>query len=289
MVDFNIERFLQLSGSVEHDDLDWELAKKVGITDAEARVLRYMADTETHTILYMRDLLSGHSAADPTITAFLSVWVYEELWHGRAIDRLLTVCGHPPPPDRYTVATKNAHIRETIEALGSAIAASLTPRFIAVHMAWGAINELTAGAAYQSVERRTKNPVLAKLLNRITRQERKHFSFYFQQAEKRMKGEPRTQKLVNFALRRFWTVVGSGVGGMDNLRFIAAALFSDESGLALLREQENVIRELEGLEWFDLLTKQVARMAKEHLGEHGPVEYQPYTLEAGAEPISVSA
>jgi hypothetical protein len=283
MTDFNIERFLQLSGAVQLDDLDWDLCKNIGITSAEARILRYMADTETHTILYMRDLLAGYSAADPTITSFLSVWVYEELWHGRAIDRLLTATGHPPRDDHYTQATRGAHIRETIEAVASHIAASLTPRFIAVHMAWGAINELTAGAAYQSVERRTKNPVLAKMLNRITRQERKHFSFYYQQAEKRLAGEPRTQKLVNFALRRFWTVVGSGVGGMDNLGFIAAALFADAEGIALLREQEDVIRKLEGLEWFDLLTKQVAAMSAQHVAAHGPVSYgEGFTLSAAS-------
>lgn len=283
MTDFNIQRFLQLSGAVQHDDLDWELCARIGITDAEARILRYMADTETHTILYMRDLLAGYSAADPEITSFLSVWVFEELWHGRAIDRLLVTAGHPPRDDHYTQATRGAHMRETIEAVLSHIAASLTPRFIAVHMAWGAINELTAGAAYQSVERRTKNPVLAKLLNRITRQERKHFSFYYQQAEKRLLGEPRTQKLVQFALRRFWTVVGSGVGGLDNLGFIAAALFSDEDGLALLKEQEDIIRKLPGLEWFDLLTAQVRDMSAKHLSAHGPVDYQhPVQLEAAA-------
>lgn len=281
MADFNIERFLQLSGAVQMDDLDWETCRRIGVTDAEARILRYMADTETHTILYMRDLLAGYSAADPTITSFLSVWVYEELWHGRAIDRLLTEAGHPPTPETYTQATRGAHIRETVEAVLSHIAASITPRFIAVHMAWGAINELTAGAAYQSVERRTKNPVLAELLKRIVRQERKHFSFYYQQAEKRLAGEPKTQKLVNFALRRFWTVVGSGVGGMDNLGFIAAALFHDKEGLELLREQETVIRKLEGLEWFDLLTRQVEGMAAKHLHAFGPVDYgTPPQLEA---------
>lgn len=283
MGNFDIQRFLKLSGPVQHDDLDWDRAKAIGVTDAEARILRYMADTETHTILYMRDLLAGHSARDPRITAFLSVWVYEELWHGRAIDRFLTEVGHPPPPEHYGQITGGAHIREMIEAVASHLAASLTPRFIAVHMTWGAINELTAGAAYQTVERRTKNPELAKLLNRITRQERKHFSFYYQEAEQRLEGEPRTQALVNFALRRFWTVVGSGVGGDDNLAFIAAAMFADAEGLALLREQEEVIRKLPGLGWFDLLTKQVATAAKRHVSAHGVVDYgEPRALAAPA-------
>ncbi|MFO0728709.1 MAG: hypothetical protein U1E65_33335 [Myxococcota bacterium] len=273
MAEFNIDRFAELSGRVELDDLDWEKCRQVGITDAEARVIRYMADTETHTILYMRDLLAGHSAADPEITSFLSIWVYEELWHGRALDRLLTVCGHPPAPDHYKKATKNAHIRESIEASLSHFAASLTPRFICVNMAWGALNELTAGAAYKAVERRTQNPVLAELLKRIVRQERKHFSFYYKQAETRMTGDVWAQRLVTLALKRFWTIVGSGVGGDDNLGFIAALLFDDQEGISSLVDAQNTIRELPGLGWFELLTAQVAAQAAGYKKRHGPVSY----------------
>lgn len=280
MADFNIDRFVELSGRIELDDLDWEECKKTGLTDAEARVLRYMSDTETHTILYMRDLLAGYSASDPEVTSFLSIWVYEELWHGRALDRVLTTAGHPPPPDQFTKATNGAHMRETIEATFSHLAASLTPRFIAVQMTWGAINELTAGAAYQAVERTTKNATLAKLLNRITRQERKHFSFYYQQAEQRLRGDVWAQRLVNLALKRFWTVVGSGVGGDDNLGFIAAALFDSPEGIAALADAEGVIRKLPGVEWFNLLTSQVKTSAAKYKLKYGPVSYPQAQLSA---------
>src|SRR5690606_14359613 len=130
----------------------------------------YMADTEPHTILYMRDLLAGHSTKDPEIVQFLSVWVYEELCHGRAITKLLTEAGYPEAPNHYTETTQSSGMREFVEAALSQMAAMLTPRFIAVHMAWGAINEATAAAAYQTIERRTANPVVATLCNRMARQ-----------------------------------------------------------------------------------------------------------------------
>jgi hypothetical protein len=75
--EFNIHRFLDLAGGVRIDDLDWKLCREIGLSDEEARILRYMADTESHTLLYMRDLLAGHSTRDPEIMQFLSVWVYE--------------------------------------------------------------------------------------------------------------------------------------------------------------------------------------------------------------------
>lgn len=271
MAEFNIDRLVELSGAVKLDDLDWETCRRIGVTDGEARVLRYMADTETHTILYMRDLLAGHSARDPEITAFLSVWVYEELWHGRALSRLLAEAGHPDDPDRYTKVTKGASIREAVEAVLSHGATYLTPKFIAGHMTWGAINELTAGAAYLALAERTENPVLAELLQRIVKQERKHFSFYFHQAEKRLTNDKGAQRLTTFMLKNFWTVVGSGVGGWENLGFIAASLFSGEAQKEPLKAAERRIHELPGMDWFTMLTAQVEGLATRYIAKHGQV------------------
>lgn len=271
MAEFALERFLDLSGAVQLDDLDYEEAARIGITDGEARILRYIADTETHTILYLRDLLAGHSARNAEITAFLSVWVYEELWHGRAIDRFLTAVGHPPAEDRYSKVTDGSAVKELVEAVLSHAAAYSTPKFIATHMAWGAINELTAAATYQAMERRTANPVLATLINRLAKQERKHFAFYYAQAEKRLAGDPVAQKICSFALKRFWDIVGTGVGEVDTLDFLAATLFADEAGKRVLAEAEETIAKLPGLEWFSLIRPAVAELVRNHERKFGPV------------------
>lgn len=270
---FNIHRFLDLSAGVRLDDLDWNLCREIGVSDAEERILRYMGDTESHTVLYMRDLLAGHSTRDPEIVQFLSAWVYEELWHGRAISRLLKECGHPEEEDRITRVAAGSSVHEVVEAVLSHAAAWTTPRFIAVHMTWGAINEATAAAAYQTLEENTANPVLAKLLNRMARQERRHMSFYWHQAMKRMKGEPLTQKLVNFAIRRFWTLVGSGVGGRANLEHLAAHLFPDAESLKPLQHADNLITQLPGMEWFDLVTSQTIERREAYVKRHGPANF----------------
>jgi len=274
MAGLDIDKLVALSGAVQLDDLDWDLCAKIGVTDTEERVLRYMADTETHTILYMRDLLAGYSARDPDITAFLSVWVYEELWHGRALSMLLEKAGRPEPKERYSEVVAGGAFHEVIEAVLSHGLASLTPRFIAVHMTWGAINELTAGAAYDALAARSANPVLVELLARIVKQERKHFSFYYHQAEKRLQGEWKTQALVRTAIRHFWSVVGNGVGGAENLEFISAHYFQG-TNRELLVDVERRIQNLPGMEWFDMLTKQVDRMVERYVEKHGPVPAEP--------------
>jgi hypothetical protein len=269
MGEFDIGRFVRLAGAVQTDDLDYAEAARVGLTDAEARILRYMSDTESHTILYLRDLLAGHSAHDPEVTAFLSVWVFEELWHGRALDAMLTAAGRPVPADTYKKVSLGVSLREPIEAALSHLAAYATPRFAATHMAWGAINELTAAAAYKALERRTRNKPLAKLLGRITKQERKHFAFYYSQAQRRLTDDWRAQAICNFTLRAAWTPVGSGVGLADNLEFVTAALFSDGDGKRALQEIDQTIAALPGLGWFNLVTRHTSRIRARYVHKHG--------------------
>jgi rubrerythrin len=272
--EFNIHRFLDLAGGVRIDDLDWKLCREIGLSDEEARILRYMADTESHTLLYMRDLLAGHSTRDPEIMQFLSVWVYEELCHGRAIDRLLRESGYPAQEERMADVAKGSALHEVVEAVISHAVAWTTPRFIAVHMTWGAINEATAAAAYQSVEQRTANPVLKTLVSRMARQERRHMSFYWHQAKKRMDGDPMTQRLVRFAIKRFWTLVGSGVGGRENLEYVAAHLFADEPSRKGLDYADDLISQLPGMEWFDGVTRQTIERAESYERVHGKGVYR---------------
>jgi hypothetical protein len=68
------------------------------LSQAEARCLAYMMDIESHTSVYLRDLLATPAAFDPDVTAFLSCWVYEELWHGEAFSRFLGEAAGSSPP-----------------------------------------------------------------------------------------------------------------------------------------------------------------------------------------------
>jgi hypothetical protein len=42
------------------------------VTATEARCLAYMMDIESHTVVYLRDLLATRAVLEPDVTAFLS-------------------------------------------------------------------------------------------------------------------------------------------------------------------------------------------------------------------------
>jgi hypothetical protein len=280
---FSIERFVSLSKAVETNDLDWDYIARVGITDDEARVLRYMADTESHTIIYLRDVLSGHTARDPEITAFLSCWVYEEFNHGRALDRFMTASGRPPAKDHYAKVTAQAHWVEDFEAFLTSTLPRITPHFAAVHMAWGAIDEMMAASAYTQLAMHTKNRELAKLLLRMAKDERRHQSFYYHQAEKRL-DHWLARTMTRAALTTFWSPVGIGVGGSDDdLAFIGWLLYNNDRGIAELRHMDGLMARLPGMENTELAYLGVTRRMEGFRSRHPKEMARLSELQARAE------
>ena len=90
-----IDKFIRHSRRVETDDLDWEVARRAGLSGDEPFILRYFADVEGQTIFYFREILNTHAARQPDILAFMTTWNYEEYFHAESLGRLLEVCGHP--------------------------------------------------------------------------------------------------------------------------------------------------------------------------------------------------
>ncbi len=251
MSDFDIERFVQLSKAVDLSDIDWQEATAVGITEEEYRVVRYMADTELHTIFYLRDVLHGHIMRDPEVAQFMACWVYEETHHGRALETFLEKVGRPTEPDRFRAIVRQPTWREEMGDSLFQVAAKLSPLLAATHMCWGAANELTAAASYQALAERTANAQLAKLVNKLQRDERKHFSFYFHQSQKRLiDGGWRAQSICKVAMRRFWQPVGLSVGGLPTLEFITSYLFGSDAGRESLRAVDRTMNRLPAMDWF---------------------------------------
>src|SRR5207244_1953818 len=151
------------------------------LSDGDIMCLHYMMDIETHTIIYLRDLLATRAAQEPHVTAFLACWVYEELWHGEAFSDFLRAYGievpaEPKLPDGSTpMPTRPRRVKALREQMGvghqlfmlpSALGSALTRDFVALHMTWGAINELTTLTGYYQLIRRSEHPVLHQMLRR---------------------------------------------------------------------------------------------------------------------------
>src|SRR3954452_17798361 len=211
VIDFDLDRYLRASKKLDLSHLDWDEIPRHELTDGDVMCMHYMMDIETHTVIYLRDLLGTRAANDPQVTAFLSCWVYEELWHGEAFSDFLRAYGievpaEPKLPDGSTpMPTRRNRWRDLRVRLGIGNGLGLLPTmigsmsardFAAIHMMWGAVNELTTLTGYHALIRRSDHPKLHKLLHKVIRDERRHFAFYRAQAKARMQRSWTTRKLV---------------------------------------------------------------------------------------------
>jgi hypothetical protein len=131
--------------------------------------------------------------------------------------------------------------------------------FYAVHMSWGAVNELTTLRFYGLIRERTEHRVLREVLGDLMRQEARHFAFYYESAIARLDGNPRGQRLVRRVMQRFWTPVGVGLRTQSDVDRITASLFVDEPAQVL--QIDRTIGRIPGLEHLDLMQRCVDRVA----------------------------
>src|SRR5215211_5751827 len=149
IVEFDLDRYLRNSKKVDLSGIDWKAIPKSRLSDGDVMCIHYMMDIETHTVIYLRDLLATRVAADPQITEFLSCWVYEELWHGEAFSDFLRAYGIEEPieprlPDGSTpMPTRSNRLRRLRTEVGvgnglsivpTMIGSAMTRNFIAIHM-----------------------------------------------------------------------------------------------------------------------------------------------------------
>jgi rubrerythrin len=262
MQDFDLDRYLRASKKVDLTGLPWERIGETPLPLGEARCLAYMMDIETHTVIFLRDLLATDAAFDPDVTAFLSCWVYEELWHGEAFSRFLGEAGYDLAPDRERVwgdspypsrRARNTWIRRKISGKGyvshlaTLAAAALVKDFVALHMTWGAVNELSTLTAYHRLIAKTKHPVLIELLERIIKDERRHFAFYRAQARMRLGRSQQARAATRWALEHLWAPAGTGVRPQSETDFTIAYLFDGPKGREAAREMDRIMGELPGL------------------------------------------
>src|SRR5215831_8083469 len=95
---FDIDAYLSRSGALDLTGIDWEDVPRHPVPAEVIRTLKYMQDIESHTIVYLRSLLATRAIDDPDVARFLACWVYEESFHGLALERFLAAAGHPVGP-----------------------------------------------------------------------------------------------------------------------------------------------------------------------------------------------
>jgi len=255
MNDMDLAPLMSRSSVFDPDVIDWDAIARHPLPAMALRTLRYMQDVESHTVIYLRELLSTRAVDDPELAGFFATWFYEETAHGRALARFLTVAGHPVVRRPRTAR----RFGERIEALGIAVISAAWREFPVVHMTWGAINELSTLTGYRRLAHVAGHPILAELLAQIMRDEARHFAFYFEQAERRLAASATARRVTRALVERFWDPDGAGVQPDSETRFLATYLFSGPDGRAAARTVDRTIRRLPGFADMALLEAWVDR------------------------------
>jgi hypothetical protein len=249
---------IERSARLEVADVDFDAFRSAPLDEPSLRCLRYMHDVEGHTACYLRDVLVTRAHKDPTLTAFMACWAYEEHWHGEAIARVLEAHGEPSGRTRLERMRRRLPRRDAVRPLLFSLASAVSGSLPAVHMVWGAVNEWSTQAGYGRLAAKSGHPVLGDLLRRIMKQEGRHIDFYSHEAKVRLAERPRAQSLARFALRHFWSPVGSGVMPEEEVRFLARHLFGGTEGIEAARRIDRQIDRLPGLRGLHLLEGSVA-------------------------------
>ena len=254
----DIAQHIAVSQRVAIEDLDWELCRRVGITDQEVESLKFFADVESQTVYYFLEVAKLQVVRDPELLTFLTMWNYEEYFHYHAITRLLTECGVPveSATERSTQVRASARFKASFEDFLQTMMAKLMPkRFVSLWMFWGAIQECLTMQAYEEIIRSTNNPVLEEMFKRIAKQERRHFAYYFNQARDRLDNNKANQRFCRFVVNKFYAPVGSGVKSESESVQLIARLFPGDRIIEVMSYIEKRMAQLPGMEGLDACSK----------------------------------
>src|SRR3989442_8961833 len=129
--------YVSRSRALDLTGIAWDDVPRYPLSPEAVRALRYMQDIETHTIIYLRTLLSTRALDDPEVATFLACWFYEETFHGRVLARFLGAAGHDVVP---RVRSKES-LPQRIEAGATAGLAPARPDFGAAQQTRGATHQ----------------------------------------------------------------------------------------------------------------------------------------------------
>lgn len=254
----DIAQHIAVSHKVNFEDLDWEAARKAGLTKREIDSVLYFADIESQTVYYFLEVAKLQVARDPELLTFLTMWNYEEYFHSYALTKLLSECGVPVEDslDRSTRIRSGARLKAKVEDLVQTLLAKLMPRtFVALWMFWGSLQECLTTQAYEELARTTQNPVLAELCRRIAKQERRHFAYYHGQARKKLEGKSWAQRFTRWIVRRFYAPVGGGVKTDVEGARLVAQLFPGDRIFEVMGYIEKRMAQLPGMDGLDCCSR----------------------------------
>lgn len=226
-------------------------------------VLLYMRDIEKFTTMYYEDLMKTPTGRNPVNKAFMDRWSAEEPVHGDLLNRFLNEAGYPTSDKWYEEARSRLGLKYRVQAFLQPYVTNLWgDKFSAVHMTWGAIQELSTLSGYERLSKLAGHPVLSHIVGGIMREEARHALFYWSIARIELMRSESRQKLARFLVDKLWAPVGEGEKTRDESNYLVRMLFAGEQGSELYRKRVNDrIAQLPGFESFTRAADRVAEAA----------------------------
>lgn len=243
--------------------IPWQDVKKNPVPETLIPVIRYMRDVESYTPVYFDQLMRSPTGRNPAIRDFMERWVTEEPLHGELLNRFLEEAGVASSPTwkKDIIGEIPAAYTKTARR-NMRVANLIGERFTAVHMTWGAINELQTLTGYQRLWRLAKHPVLEYILRAIGREESKHYFFYWSVARIRLAQSGFSRALARFIIDMFWSPVGEGTKSTAETNAVIRALFAGAEGVRYVDQFVNdLIAKLPGFENSTSVTDRIAQVA----------------------------
>jgi hypothetical protein len=261
-VPFDLATYERHVARVDVDDLEIEAAfRQEPLPLPALRCVRYMHDVEHHTSCYLRNLLNTKAHHDPEISAFLTMWAFEEHWHGHALARVLAAHDEPAGTDRVALMRQRLGWRLTGSPLLWLAFSASTRDFLAVHMTFGVVNEWTTQAGYARLGAVAGHDTLRELLRRIMKQEGRHIDFYRSRAVAELDGSRSAQRTTRLLLRTAWDPVGSKVMPAVETAHLVRTLFGGPDGREVTDRVDRRIDALPGLDGLGLMNRTLVRHA----------------------------
>jgi hypothetical protein len=255
---FDLTTYKRIAGRLDLDGIDFDAFRDQPLHPDHLRCLRYMHDVEQHTTCYLRNLLNTKAHHDPEITAFLTMWGFEEHWHGEALARVLEAHDEPGGDVRVAAMRRRLGWKVTASPVLWMAFSAATKHFLAVHMTFGAINEWTTQGGYARLIQQADHPVLTDLLRRIMKQEGRHIDYYRTQAEDRLAAHAGARRTTRFMVRRLWEPVGAQVMPLAETQHLVTTLFGGPGGRVVADRIDRRIDALPGLADLQLMDGAVA-------------------------------
>lgn len=244
------------------DSIPWDEVKKHPLPEKFIPIILYMRDVEAFTDIYYKQLVRTPTGQDPIIRKFMDRWLVEEATHAELLNRFLNEAGFDTS-DRWFEEARQTIPKQYrfTDAITPLLTNLFGERFSAVHMTWGAIQELSTLQGYKRLWELTGHPVLEYILKGIAKEESTHIFFYYTIAKIKLEESKFSQQLTRFMVKNFWKPVGAGLKPTEDSNYVMRELFNGVDAMDIVHTNINgSIERLPGFEDFQAITKYISQI-----------------------------